>query len=31
MVGSGAQLRSGLASTYVWLTEKLKCGKKAAL
>ena len=26
MVGSGAQFRSGLPSTYVWLPEKLKCG-----
>ena len=26
MVGSGAQFRSGLATTYVWLPEKVKCG-----
>ena len=26
MVGSGAQFRSGLATTYVWLPEKGKCG-----
>ena len=26
MVGSGAQLRSGLATTYMWLPEKVKCG-----
>ena len=26
MVGSGAQLRSRLAFTYVWLPEKVKCG-----
>ena len=26
MVGSGAQYRSGLATTYVWLPEKVKCG-----
>ena len=25
MVGSGAQFRSGLATTYVWLPEKVKC------
>ena len=25
-VGSGAQIRSGLATTYVWLPEKVKCG-----
>ena len=24
-VGSGAQFRSGLATTYVWLPEKVKC------
>ena len=26
MVGLGAQFRSGLATTYVWLPEKVKCG-----
>ena len=26
MVGSGAQFQSGLATTYVWLPEKVKCG-----
>ena len=26
MVGSGAQFRSGLATTSVWLPEKVKCG-----
>ena len=26
MVGSGAHFRSGLATTYVWLSEKVKCG-----
>ena len=26
MVGSGAQLRSGFATLYVWLHEKVKCG-----
>ena len=26
MVGSGAQFRSGLATTFVWLPEKVKCG-----
>ena len=26
MVGSGAQFRSGLATTFVWLSEKVKCG-----
>ena len=26
MVGSGAQLRSGFATLYVWLPEKVKCG-----
>ena len=26
MVGSGAQFCSGLATTYVWLPEKMKCG-----
>ena len=26
MVGSGSQFRSGLATTYVWLPEKVKCG-----
>ena len=26
MVGSGAQFRSGLATTNVWLPEKVKCG-----
>ena len=26
MVGSGAQFRSGLATTYVLLPEKVKCG-----
>ena len=26
IVGSGAQIRSGLATTYVWLPEKVKCG-----
>ena len=26
MVGSRAQFRSGLATRYVWLTEKVKCG-----
>ena len=26
MVGSGAQFRSGLATTCVWLPEKVKCG-----
>ena len=26
MVGSGAQFRSGLATTYVWQPEKLRCG-----
>ena len=26
MVGSGAQFRSGLTTTYVWLPEKVKCG-----
>ena len=26
MVGSGAQFRSGLATTYVWVPEKVKCG-----
>ena len=25
MVGSGAQFRSGLATTYVWLPAKMKC------
>ena len=28
MVGSGAQFRSGLATTYVWLPEKVKCGNE---
>ena len=31
MVGSGAQFRSGLATTYVWVLEKVKCGYRAAL
>ena len=31
MVGSGAQFRSGSATTYVWLPEKVKSGKRAAL
>ena len=31
MVGSGAQVRSGLATTYVWLPDKVKCGLRAAL
>ena len=26
MVGSGAQFLSGLATTNVWLPEKVKCG-----
>ena len=26
MVGSGAQFQSGLATTYVWLPEKVNCG-----
>ena len=26
MVGLGAQFRSGLATTFVWLPEKVKCG-----
>ena len=26
MVGSGAQFRSGLVTTYVWLPKKVKCG-----
>ena len=26
MVGSGAQFRSRLATTFVWLPEKVKCG-----
>ena len=26
MVGSVAEFRSGLATTYVWLPEKVKCG-----
>ena len=26
MAGSGAQFQSGLASTYVWLPEKVNCG-----
>ena len=26
LVGSGAQFRSRLATTYVWLPEKVKCG-----
>ena len=26
MVGSGAQFRSGFATLYVWLPEKVKCG-----
>ena len=26
MVGSGSQLRSGFATLYVWLPEKVKCG-----
>ena len=26
MVVSGAQFRSGLTTTYVWLPEKVKCG-----
>ena len=25
MVGSGTQFRSGLATTYVWLLEEVKC------
>ena len=28
MVSLGAQCRSGLATTYVWLPEKVKCGKE---
>ena len=26
MVGLGAHFRSGLATEYVWLSEKIKCG-----
>ena len=26
LVGSGAHFRSGLATTFVWLPEKVKCG-----